>query len=461
VGNFLIAIGGTGQLVAVAYRRVLQMMPWREPAELFYMDRDTIVGLTNIIPFINHIDPLPGGITSETSFYDYFRDPASLRLSEDILDSLFDSEEQATPISQGMFGRPSVGASLIKARFLSASPEDGDDFAELVNTLSDGRRHIVCICGSAMGGTGAGGVPTVAQYLDERLRAEETRANVKIYILYFLRHFSLTLPRGEDASTFITNEQLGRNAASGMYYLKDRIAKGTDGCLLLGLDDAPQRDYQEVGVQREQCELLHFIASVQIERLFLKEEFPGKGLFGYGIPEDGLSMENLKIPHPSGNEISFGNLLKLTNAAIEFLVLLKKLIEPLPGFSFVPTLPRNFISALRAMQKYLKGDVLGEIIAGLEIMVKDLEEAYYWFIQQPNGLFYRSEDRYLLKFAESDLSISGVKYQKLRRRPMSFVRKWISRATFSKGSNVEAFCANLKDSLYECLDEEFFGNYIS
>jgi len=466
MGNFFIAVGGTGQMVAVAYWKLQQLIPWCKPAEMYYMDRDPITNLTAIIPSIKDIDPLPEGITSDTDFCDYFYDPANPELTSNILNCLFTGEEQRTPIHTGMYGRPPVGASMIKARFLATAADSGradqDSFADLVNTLNDGNRHIVCICGSAKGGTGAGGVPSTAQYIDQKLQVGGNRANVRIYVFYFLKHFTLTLPGGEGNGPSIINDQIRRNAESGMCYLKDEIAKGVDGTLLLGLDSAPQRNYQEVGVQSEQCEFLHLLAAVQLQRVFLGEEFPGN-LCGYAIPEGGLPLNNLTVRLPNNNQVGLGNLLKLNEAVAELLLLFKKLIDPLPGFSFVSALPRNFEKILSRLERDLsrnKEDICNDIATSLESTVEKLTALYNWFVMD-DGLLPRAKSNNFLNFNKSDIKITSGKYERLKGHPMDFIRKWCDKMgdvrIIQKDDYAKELCNKLKDAVYKCLDEELFG----
>jgi len=247
-----------------------------------------------------------------------------------------------------------------------------------------------------------------------------------------------------------------------MCYLEDEIANGVDACLLFGLDFAPQRNYQEVGAQIEQCQFLHLLAAVQLQKASFGQVFPGN-LCGYAIPENGLSVNNVMLRLPNNNQVSLGDLLKLNEAVAEFLLLFKKLIDPLPGFSFVPTLPGNFrkiLSRLERSSRISKKQICDEVGTSLESTEKKITELYNWFVSD-DGLLPRSESSSFRNFSEADIKITSNEYEKLKRHPMDFIRRWCNKMADIQVPTTDDYaqklCNKLKDTLYECLNKDLFS----
>lgn len=463
MGEYFVAVGGTGQIAAICYWKILQLLPNYKPAAIYYMDRDTIRdgntegNITSIIPDIKYIDPLPSDIKGSATFESYYLNVAGPDNSRDIMNSLFNRVEQQTEIHAGMYGRPPVGASVIKSNFLRS---DNNELNNLVNSLKTGN-HTVIICGSASGGTGAGGVPSLAQFLDKELREINNRNNVNIYIIFFLKHFYLTLPeRDDDQATKIANEQVRRNEESGMCYLKDKIAEGTNGCFLIGLDDPPERLYQIVGSQTEQAHFLHLLAAIQTQRLFSGETMPGQ-LCGYAIPDEGLSLNKLNVRFSDNNtmrEMSLEDLLKLNIAAEEWLLLFKKLLDPVPGFSFIPALPHNFSRMLVKLSKGRDRNVILEsIISVLEAKRSQIINLIEWFLND-SKILDKARGNKFIEFIDTNTEFTSREYKKFKKNPAKFIRYWFGKTNLkgiSQSNYAMEFCENGVVSLYQVLDEKF------
>ena len=79
--NFLIAVGGSGQMIALAYFRLAKLCSFEEPANLYVMDSD-FVGKNEVTKMfsklldkkrITTIKPIPQD-TNYDSFYKIFHD---------------------------------------------------------------------------------------------------------------------------------------------------------------------------------------------------------------------------------------------------------------------------------------------------------------------------------------------------------------------------------------------------
>src|SRR3989304_2761744 len=158
MANFFIAVGGTGQNVALAYYRLTKLCGY-EPAKIYVMDSDTSVSgqQTSFI----HLEPIPIEPCITKGQRNSFR--ALFNLSDDaninaMLSVLFTSKELKTPIDYGMFGRPSVGSATIMDKIVLINNDDTTEqgcrfsdrhFANLLITLKSPGHHNVVICGSS------------------------------------------------------------------------------------------------------------------------------------------------------------------------------------------------------------------------------------------------------------------------------------------------------------------------
>lgn len=452
MANFLIAVGGTGQLVALAYHRLAGFLPWVGRADIYHMDMDTIVDFTRLVSDSTYINPLPSAVAQ--TFREHFHSPASAELCNDILDTLFTSREQSTDIKSGMYGRPPVGSSVI----MDALNDKAAGLSGLPAHLNDGNTHTVVVCGSAVGGTGAGGVPTFAHHLHALLKQAGNRDKVKIYVFYFLKHFTL----GEDdisTNRTITNRQIEVNSRSGMAYMQDRVAEGTDGCLLLGMDNAPKRNYQEVGSQEEAPQLLYLIAAMYAQQVFAGDEpFHGKGAYSAHAvnfePRDGkIAVTNVgvKVPVSLGMSVELNELIQMNMAARDLLLRMARMLTGAPRFSFVPAVPRALRKLIRRVPEPTQAEqsreqVLSEAIRKIS---KRLDDHIGWYES-----FAKSDSRYALVPVEVADAVVAYK-----RKPMSFIRNWCGRLEATKSEKAlssDSLADMLLLALYRTLDAKVY-----
>lgn len=462
MASFFIAVGGTGQMVALSHARLMGLMPWLRPAQMYHMDRDNVARFTDLVAS-TFIDPLPAG--AGTAIGAHFTDPAYRPLCVDVLDALLTSKEQQTAVGSGMYGHPPVGAAMIVDRLGGGSAGglneilDGDPIARHAY-LRDGSPHTVVVCGSAMGGTGAGGVPSLAQHID--LALGTLRANIRLYVLYLLQHFNLRPDRSDRASEeqeTIVNAQVVTNARSGMCYLADKIVKGTDGCLLLGLEVAPSRNYEPVGKQTEQLEPLHVLAAVYAQFLFGGGQLPGRyNAHAIGLqPQAGriLAKElGVNVAADDGRTASLDRLVQLNTAAARFLSRLAHFLLGNVGFAFVSPMPREIDKALGDLTKVTKDSratvekALSSRLSAEENRIDALLDRFDSLRQErvPFSLDFRKE-------------LDGSDYLRSLSRPLGFMRNWSKKLRFNGDElSYDRLCEALLRSLYECLDEAFFKN---
>lgn len=484
MANFFIGVGGTGQNVALAYYRMAKLCGY-EPAKIYIMDSDLSIA-TNQPSFIP-LEPIPVEPCilplQRNSFRDLFN-PKGDAVIDSVMSVLFTSKELQTPIDEGMFGRPSVGSATIMDKILLMDNDNTPkkecqrsdaNLANLLGTLQTEGDHCVVICGSAKGGTGAGGVPTLAQYIARN--ADRTR--VKIIVLYFLRHFNILLPTSELKYDEIKNTQLKLNAEAGMCYLADEINRGVDACVLFGLLEPFDVPYREAQKQTEEERFLYLLAGIigsssfhaNIKTLFPKSQ---DKIYAYWIPYDaGSNTSNLMVSDIgvyllNGISVGLDNIPKLAGAVMDFLDIFSKYVNPLPGFSLIPSLvvPNNLkyaiddlVSNMQSNKKQICEAVANNIREKRTVIESNLE----WFkrlLRNENDLANQKPRATVLcpRNGHEAIAITGEGYEKTRRQPMGFIRHWVENTIWNNPKTVDEFVKPLIIGLRKSINKTFLND---
>ena len=139
----------------------------------------------------------------------------------DLFDLLFmrGKEEQDLPLGKGYRGRAHVGATAL----VSALIEDGSTMLERLRVLMEdpSRRKVnIFVVGSAFGGTGAAGFPTLARALHRMREAGDfvNGANVTLGGLLMLPYFSFNDDDGDGEAVVTSDELLPKAQLALDYY---------------------------------------------------------------------------------------------------------------------------------------------------------------------------------------------------------------------------------------------------
>jgi hypothetical protein len=432
--NFLIAVGGSGQMIALAYFRLARLCGFKEPAHLYIMDSD-FVGDNDVTKMldkllgkkrISTIKPIPQDI-NYNSFSDIFHNNENAQFDEkidNVLGLLFTQEELNTNIEKGMYGKPPVGSTCLNVKIDNIEMNENalnatakDPLIKLVNDISRSKNSKVVICGSLFGGTGAGGVPTLAKYIREKVGLD-----VEITIIDLMRWFHLSQDQkvSEEA-------RLRYNEESGIFYLKDKIANYVDACVLLGPKTTTERTHQEVGAQTEKPNYINLFAAVIASNTFnitaITDLFAVQNsIYCYATPVGNLKASDIDVILPTENntveyKVKLNEIIQLAMATNEFLGFFANYIYEgsIPGFSFFPslTVPSN----LKRAEKRLGTDALKKIYDAVKQRKDDYIEILDWFEElTEDGSFETNENE-----------ITTNAYKKTSKSPMPFLRQWISK----------------------------------
>jgi len=280
MADLLIAVGGTGQHVALAVSRLvfLGALP---PMELVTIDADDSQELSvRLKTFGNTVEPdythhpLMNGekiyhpfdktVREDPEFEDLFMGSHLEPSHKDIFDVCFDEASAAIRVKDGMFGRPSVGATI----FAHNKDTQLKAVFERVDLAND-----IFIAGSFVGGTGAGLIHQLVKKMHGRGR--------RIYGLLFLRWFGV--PRGAARST-INDSTQDRNMRYGLDYFFRDTRPLLKAALMIGLPDHPPDDgrvapiMMEPGKTNEKMHYFHMVAAyglISLKKISVTEQTDG------------------------------------------------------------------------------------------------------------------------------------------------------------------------------------------
>jgi hypothetical protein len=172
-----------------------------------------------------------------------------------LFDCLFmrGDEEQDLMLGKGYRGRAHVGATALVASIIE---EESELLARLRTLMEDpGQRDVnIFIVGSAFGGTGAAGFPTLARALN-RLRSDRelaNRNNIHIGGLLMLPYFSFNDDEG-DGEAVVTSDELIPKAQLALEYYANlfRNEQAFDRFYALGWERMIPLGYHEAGAAEQ------------------------------------------------------------------------------------------------------------------------------------------------------------------------------------------------------------------
>lgn len=317
--NILVAVGGGGQDVAIAYLRMLALSGGakRRLPDIYVVDADThpIVtkdgksgisrfkeleklhgDLTKIWggddkPRLTQLSPYPpdpnraGDIDSKKTFGQHF---SAVALSEEkkkdaqmLMDACFSRAEQATELHNGMFRRPNIGATAVYGTLAFA---DSDALRQLTSDAKN-RDAQIAVIGSSFGGTGSGGVPAIALELSNR------QQHSKVCAFFTLSWFDL------DGVTPELSNDFDCNTASGLRFYAETAGFEGFACSLSAFPWKARRSYQGDDRQEEERHAFNLILSAAVRRFFRGEFAADKGkLITFSLPAGAQTIDAKTSP---------------------------------------------------------------------------------------------------------------------------------------------------------------------
>jgi len=159
------------------------------------------------------MDPYPRNFSGKANNINFF----TLCGGEDILKYLFEKEHRDLIIYEGFIGSPPVGATSfymkLKDMEKPTSGGNGNDIeGAFINSIEGASIDRVIFAGSVFGGTGAGVIPALAEYIK--------RVSSSTQIIYIAHLKWFTLSKNEKSN--VTDGRLNENLVGGIKFLQNK-----------------------------------------------------------------------------------------------------------------------------------------------------------------------------------------------------------------------------------------------
>jgi hypothetical protein len=221
-----------------------------------------------------------------------------------LFDALYSPDEQSADLRVGFRGRPPIG-SIVMSRLELETLVNGTErsawerlFSNVITDLGDGNNQVVIhFCGSIFGGTGASGIPTLADLLAKKLKQEDLRNSVRINASLLLPYFGFEKPNDGDQTVYAETRFFALNTQAALQYLTEHANGAFDRVFLIG--DQDKKQYKSHTGGKNQQNDAHFVelyAALALNHAFEK--------FGSG----GEPTKGLYISRTSGSSLLWDDL---------------------------------------------------------------------------------------------------------------------------------------------------------
>ena len=235
--NLFIGIGGTGQHVALAMTRLIRLGALPE-TKAYIIDGENISQLAQKVMSFASVETLPHplkgseqihppskDIGKKGTFRELFMPAAPAPGEKELFETFFSDEDSELELSKGMYGRPSIGATVV-----AKSIDDA-----LIPLLKEvdliGPEEYIYIAGSFIGGTGAGITHELISELHNK------REDIKIFGTFFLPWFKLP------SEAKISDSWLDNNMRHGLSYFHQKTINFMKSAILIGSPDQAENDH--------------------------------------------------------------------------------------------------------------------------------------------------------------------------------------------------------------------------
>ena len=192
----------------------------------------------------------------------------------------YDEDEYAMNVTDGFYGRPTVGSLIFAWR-----TGDGGVISQLISeitqkTANDGDKVYVFLTGSLFGGTGASGLPTIANAIREQATNSDNLFMSAGLMLPYFKYDTTDNPKGE-----IDHNNFAINAQNAINFYKNQMEKGkfNEVCMLGDYELLVRGKYATKGSdQLNMPHILELFAAGQVKQFFER------------APQDIVSYRNTK-----------------------------------------------------------------------------------------------------------------------------------------------------------------------
>jgi len=203
--------------------------------------------------------------------YGNYQPDSSLR---NLFNVLYTDRERETSLDMGFRGRPAIGSAVMSKLDLDQNALEHEPWLTLFSQIkadvgAAGRDTRIFLCGSAFGGTGASGFPTIGRLIANQLKKEGFRKNVKLGGALLLPYFEFSVPPDFNAGDeiYARPEQFLLNTEAALRYYRTQAGGTFDTIYLLGNQDlSPVKKFSlGRGEQRNEPHFIELYAALAVQ----------------------------------------------------------------------------------------------------------------------------------------------------------------------------------------------------
>ncbi|MCM0590460.1 MAG: hypothetical protein KA716_09530 [Gloeotrichia echinulata DEX184] len=198
---------------------------------------------------------------------DFFNFSSSELQHKHLLDVLFTQTEQKEVLdTKGFKGRPAIGAAVLKKLIRDQAYQES--WRNLCNQIRIDANAKVILCGSVFGGTGASGLPLIAQEL------KNLNSGLELDALLVLPYFKFPESENAESQIFVRSEELMLRTKAALEYYDIRAKDLFDKCYLLGTPEFTEVEFSDGGQnQKNPPHFLELYAALAVrDSLFGEQE---------------------------------------------------------------------------------------------------------------------------------------------------------------------------------------------
>jgi hypothetical protein len=285
MSRFLISVGGTGQHVALALTRLVYMGAVKGDVRLIAIDPDNESPLPKLLEspagMAGDRHPLGTGQVHTPFDVSRFGDASFQQLfvdehhphERDLFEAMFEEDMANIPVHKGMFGTPCVGATVF------AEGANGATFKTQLAPIANAQQ--VYICGSVVGGTGAG----IMHKLVTEVRKYFQGPMFGVFMLPWFK-----VNAGAATVGAITDAIIERNASHGIKYFFSHTIPALTSSVLVGYPGNAQSPVMKplnlgAGDMGEHPHYLHLVAAYGLTKLE-EAHTANRNVKAYGVAHD-------------------------------------------------------------------------------------------------------------------------------------------------------------------------------
>jgi hypothetical protein len=263
-------------------------LPWGNEKRRLWLQAD-ITDLPIWSPFGNQLNKTLGDYFGYNSYQN--SNPSLGHL----FDILYTKEEREAVLDVGFRGRPAIGSAVMSQLDLDNLTEEpwGTFFNKVEADIGVGQKPAIFLFGSAFGGTGASGFPTIGRLIAERFSSK--RSQMALGGALMLPYFRFTVPVG-DEEIFARPEQFLLSTEAALRYYRTQARETFQTIYLLGDQDPSLVKEFSIGKNTQQNDP-HFaeVYAALAARQFLFE--PPTNPVVLTRREDGSQVTWSDLPH--------------------------------------------------------------------------------------------------------------------------------------------------------------------